>query len=59
MKHKLKIYRGRYFPLWYVECRDCEGWQSKKEGWFGRPTWREALDAGIYHQAVMHGRMDR
>jgi hypothetical protein len=50
MKHKLRIFRGDYIPLWYVECR-C-GWEPEQgdSGFCGRASHDAALALGIAHQ---------
>jgi hypothetical protein len=52
MRHKLRIFKGSYIPLWYVECQ-C-GWEpetsSSASGFLGRASHDAALAVGIAHQ---------
>lgn len=68
MKHKIRVHslalsskRGR---RWYVSCAVChDDWvplgppEPPPDGtqFFGRRTWQEAFDLGLWHQAAMHG----
>lgn len=51
VRHKLRIFKGRYLALWYVECQ-C-GWEpeeSSPSGFLGRAHHDAALAVGIAHQ---------
>lgn len=50
--HKLRVNSIFYFGpgrLWYVSCQ-CRWDAPAVNGWYGRRTWAEALEAGLEHQ---------